>query len=1144
MNRIFVFYIVLAFGLSAPAFAQPTGEEWRAPIATDRFHVVVFPQNLCQTLDGTILFEGDYIGAFYDSLGAGWRCAGLQEWTNVSGGFSMILYGDDLTTVGAEEGFLAGEQITWRVWRSTSDEESDAQADYLPTGDAYSDSSHWRDMGVSGVADFTFLYFDVTKPTAGDTLLAASDYYVTWRTNAAPEQDTLDASYSLDGESFTTLSPADVFADSALWSIPAALSDSAVFRVRSRNSNAGDEVDSLKIDWFALHDNLGGDTVRAGDVIPVYFRKSAAIDRVRVEYFQPEDSQTITDTVAASPYFWTIPGTPGDWRLRLSDATNASRNTAIDSTFTILVNAPSVPTLISPENGASGLTGDLTFRWSDSPSATVYHLQIARDAGFTGLHTNNALITREYETVGEFALNTTYYWRVRAMNSVGESAFSDAWTFTTYDQPPDAPTLVSPEDDATLATNETTLTWNASYAATEYRAQIATDSLFATIVDQTTVTDTTYEAINLDYETEHFWRISGINAAGEGDFSEIRSFITSPAPPAPPTLVAPANGASGLPTRVELQWNPVVAADSYDVHLATDVNFANRLVDTTIADTALFVSDLQRETQYYWRVRAKNDLAAGSYSATFVFATGAQLIRIVAPNGGEFWKAGFAYSVQWSSAGISRVILELTSDLGATWTTIDTVAASLSVYSWTTPTLTSNRCRVRLTDASDTTYSVTSALPFMIYEYPDELDLDVTRSFGDASDYRNYRMIGLPGADVVQFEEGFSGELNADWIVYHDDGVSSRYLPYEGDGMMSFSAGKGYWCIARSAFSLQKTVPSVSLSSELTYAITLHSGWNIISTPFHVSIKWEDVRALNGIADQLWGYDEGFSSHTIMKPFEGYYYYNRRGSSALYLFYSPVDTAAAAKSVASKSAENDDDLRIRLFDGGVERSMIRLGYSEAASDGLDSLDWFAPPAQWVPSLVVDRSDLGLDYPHLAADRREPLRDGESYALLIKGDKGSVLRARAEIPSTLGEYRVVLVDPRTGRAHDFRANPEATVTAGERYALLVGTDDYVRERQAEFVPSEFRLLPNYPNPFNPATTIGFTAPSAGRATATVYNALGERVEEIFARRRFESGHHEFRFDASALAGGVYFYEIRFATDDGERFSQTGKMTLLK
>ncbi|MBD3409707.1 MAG: hypothetical protein GF419_05820 [Ignavibacteriales bacterium] len=1143
MTKYLVAHIVLAFGLAGAALAQPTGEEWRTPIATDRFHVVVFPQDLCQTLDGTILFEGDYIGAFYDSSGAGWRCAGLKKWTNVSDGFSMILYGDDLTTTGAEEGYLAGEVITWRVWRSASDEESDAQADYLPTGDTYSDSSHWRDMGVSGVADFTFLYFDITNPTPGDTILAATDHTVRWRSNIAIDQDTLVASYSLDGASFTTLAPADVFEDSAIWFVPAVLSDSAVFRVRARNTSASDRVDSLKIDWFALHDNLGGDTVRAGDVIPIYFRKSAAIDRVRVEYFQPEDSQTITDTATTSPYLWTVPGTPGEWRLRLSDATNASRNTAIDSTFTILVNFPAVPTPLAPENGATGLTGDVTFRWSDSPSATVYHLQIARDAGFTGLHTNNALITREYETVGEFALNTTYYWRVRAMNSIGESEFSDAWTFTTYDQPPDAPTLIAPADNATLATNETTLEWNSSYAATEYRAQVATDSLFTTIVDQATVTDTTYEANNLDYETEHFWRVSGINAAGEGAFSEIRTFLTAPAPPAPPTLVAPANGAQGLPTRVELQWNPVVAADSYDVHLATDVNFGNRLIDTTVADTALFADDLQRETKHYWRVRAKNDLAAGAWSSTFVFATGEQSITIVAPNGGEFWKAGFAYSLQWTSAGISRVILEFTTDLGATWTTIDTTSASLSVYSWTTPAVTSNRCRIRLTDASDTTYRITSAIPFMIYEYPDEIDIDISRSFGDASDYRNYRMIGLPGADVIQFEEGFSGELNADWIVYHDDGVSSRYLPYEGDGMMSFSAGKGYWCIARSPFTIKQTVPAVSLSSELTYAVALHSGWNIISSPFHKSVDWDDVRALNGIADQLWGYDEGFTSHTIMKPFEGYYYYNRRGASSLYLFYSPVDTTTA-KTATAKTATKDDDLLIRLFEKGVERSTLRLGYSDAATGGLDSLDWFAPPAKWVPSLVVDRSDLDLDYPYFAADRREPLRDGESYAVRVRGDEGATLRARAEIPSSLRDYRVLLMDTQTGRAHNFIASPDATVVAGKPYALLVGTDDYVRERQAELLPSEFRLLPNYPNPFNPTTTIGFATPTTGRATATVYNALGERVKEIFANRRFEAGHHEFRFEANALAGGVYFYEIRFDADDGERFSQTGKMTLLK
>lgn len=89
------------------------------------------------------------------------------------------------------------------------------------------------------------------------------------------------------------------------------------------------------------------------------------------------------------------------------------------------------------------------------------------------------------------------------------------------------------------------------------------------------------------------------------------------------------------------------------------------------------------------------------------------------------------------------------------------------------------------------------------------------------------------------------------------------------------------------------------------------------------------------------------------------------------------------------------------------------------------------------------------------------------------------------------------------------------------------------------PSEFRLHPNIPNPFNPATTLRFDFPEASRADLAVYDALGRRVATLLDGRALPAGSHDAVFDASGLPSGLYIARLR--TTFGER---TLRMTLLE
>ncbi len=74
-----------------------------------------------------------------------------------------------------------------------------------------------------------------------------------------------------------------------------------------------------------------------------------------------------------------------------------------------------------------------------------------------------------------------------------------------------------------------------------------------------------------------------------------------------------------------------------------------------------------------------------------------------------------------------------------------------------------------------------------------------------------------------------------------------------------------------------------------------------------------------------------------------------------------------------------------------------------------------------------------------------------------------------------------------------------------------------------LPQEFSLAQNFPNPFNPATTIEFGVPRAGHVTLEVYSMLGELVATLVDGDR-SVGYHQVTFDGSRLASGMYFYRL--------------------
>jgi hypothetical protein len=129
------------------------------------------------------------------------------------------------------------------------------------------------------------------------------------------------------------------------------------------------------------------------------------------------------------------------------------------------------------------------------------------------------------------------------------------------------------------------------------------------------------------------------------------------------------------------------------------------------------------------------------------------------------------------------------------------------------------------------------------------------------------------------------------------------------------------------------------------------------------------------------------------------------------------------------------------------------------------------------------------------------------------------------------------------AHNY-SYADASVSSGT-YAYRLkqidhdGTYKYSSEAEVSIqVPNTFALNQNFPNPFNPTTTIAYTIPEQGMVSLIVYDVLGRQVGTLINEYK-SAGSYTVSLDASKLSSGVYFYCLQSGS-----FIQKKKMVLLK
>ncbi|MCB0208432.1 MAG: DUF5123 domain-containing protein [Anaerolineae bacterium] len=234
-------------------------------------------------------------------------------------------------------------------------------------------------------------------------------------------------------------------------------------------------------------------------------------------------NDTPTQTLALTTTTLTLPDGVYDWTVA---ATDQAGNTAITTTwvFTVDLNPPPIPTLISPPDGTY-TNQPVNFVWSASPDTMTYTLSIS---GYGSINIPGT------QTMAGIALPEGIYdWTVRATDRYSRTlGYTDTWRVTVDYTPPTTPTLIAPADSSVITdTARPAFEWTASVDALSGPVTytlVLTDS--SGIATTTVVSGTTFTPpADLAFDT-YTWVIQAHDKAGNISTSSAFTF-TLQAPP-------------------------------------------------------------------------------------------------------------------------------------------------------------------------------------------------------------------------------------------------------------------------------------------------------------------------------------------------------------------------------------------------------------------------------------------------------------------------------------------------------------------------------------------------------------------------------------------------------------------------------------
>jgi len=350
------------------------------------------------------------------------------------------------------------------------------------------------------------------------------------------------------------------------------------------------------------------------------------------------------------------------------------------------------------------------------------------------------------------------------------------------------------------------------------------------------------------------------------------------------------------------------------------------------------------------------------------------------------------------------------------------------------------------------------------------------------------------------------------------DGLS--YLPSD-----TLIQGYGYWLRFPSTQTVSITGMTIPADT-----ITLFEGWNIIgilSDSVPVSSVTTDPPGI--ITSSFFGYSGSYSGEQILAPGYGYW----------------IKTTQAGKLILHSSGTATPFQTVKTFEVPLQ-SLNALDIRDGRGNGTTLYFGRNVDERWMSNHALPP----LPPPDCFDARFGNGNAIASFAIESVRVQSSIIRIQAQAPpltlrwhfsaSERGRYELLNGETKELLMDSFSGTGEATIKDVELSSLLLS----LTPSTGPSIPKEFSLQHNYPNPFNPSTSIPFTLPVKSHVRLEILNVLGQQVALLLGQD-MDEGFHTVSW-AATTASGMYFYRLQATPIEGNEkpFTAVRKLILLR
>lgn len=889
------------------------------------------------------------------------------------------------------------------------------------------------------------------------------------------------------------------------------------------------------------------------------------------------------------------------WRIS-AVGTGGTSSYSVAFGFTTVVAPPAAPVA----NAATGISSSgFVASWSSVSGATEYRLDISTDNFVTFVPGyENLLVVGISQAVSGLTANTSYAYRVRAGNIGGASPHSNVINLTTLPPPPSAPQAMAASG---ITQNEFRALWLSMPGVTGYQLDVSSDNFVSFLAgyDSFATTDTFRVVTGLIPGTQYQYRVRAVNSGGPGANSSTIFVTTLAALPTAPTLTFPPDLATGVSTSPTFSWTGGTG-ETFTIEIATTSSFetASLIVQQSgIATTSHTAAGLQFSTTYYWRVRATNVAGTGPFSVSRSFTTQASpppdnpaptISSLVPPSaargdttdiaihGANFLNAVTTFSfgpdvtiisqtIQNSLEGSARIAIPLTVPTGPrTVTVMNTTPGggidSLSLgFTIVNPVPTLTRLLPDTGFRSETMNVMLMGKKFIesvtSVSFGDSILVNGLTVNGDSSLIVDITINSLaaPGPrtiTVTNAAPGGGAVIRTDGFVVVNPPPSLTALSpaagARGQTIAVLLTGRGFIPGVTSLLvGSDITVDSLMVQSSTTLRAVISISATAAAGP-------RDISIVNNLP--------GGGSFTLPSAFS-------IGNPAPILHAIVPDSALRGGVVSATvhganfipgatSLEAGSDITVSSM-AVVSDSVLTAQFSIPfhASAGVRPVTvTIAPPGGGTATLASGFTVLN-PVPAISSITPATGSRGSQLKVSVIGSGFYADATSLSLGPGISVVTATVVSP-TELSADISIDPAAapgsrpvsvtnttpgggTASLEEGFVVTTEAPTNVPEDRA-LLPARYELFDNYPNPFNPSTTIRFSLPHESSVHLTVHSLLGTEVATV-AQAVYQAGFHTVRFEAGTLSTGLYlvWFEARATGSHSPHlFRATKKLLLLR